>query len=730
MRIEAPHPFPSILNPQSSILVFMRRLLLLPFVSALLTAQSDPNDLSARVEIIRTAYGVPHIRAQDFRGFGYGLAWVQLEDYGPMVAHGLLRERGQLGRVFGHDSIESDFLARASLPAVRGRYHELDEPTREVYEGFAAGVNRYVALHRSEFVPGFPADFTGYDVLLRDAGAPSFGVARAFVSRLQRSAGRAANSSPGEASGEPSPNEGSNEWALAPSRTASGHAILLRNPHLAWDAGYYEAHATVAGRLDFYGDFRIGGPFTVVGGFNRALGWATTNNSSPQDAIYALEVAPGLTDQVLLDGGPIPLTREEISVEYKNGAGYSSETREFWRSPLGPVIHRAGGKVYILRSASDGEIRGGEQFLRMMRAGSLAEWRAAMRMQARATSNFTYADAAGNIFYVWNATLPDFPHPPGGDSLAITVASTSQVWTRLVPWDSLPQLLNPKGGYLHNENDPPHFTNLSQPLDPGRLPANVPPPNLSLRSQLALTLLTGAKKRLRLEDVVRLKHSYRMLLADRVKPDLVAALDSAGADSVLTAAAAVLRRWDNTAAPESRGGVLFEAWWRRYAAGGRDVPRYAVPWSQDDPLGTPRGLADRARAVDALRAAAEDVRRRYGSLDVTWGEIHRVRLAGKDLPVGGCGGDLGCFRVLQFQNQPDGKLAASGGDGWILAVEFGKVPTALSVLAYGESPRLGSPYNGDQAELFAKGELKRVAFTAADVDAQAIKRYRPGAAQP
>jgi acyl-homoserine-lactone acylase len=73
--------------------------------------------------------------------------------------------------------------------------------------------------------------------------------------------------------------DGSNAWAFAPGRTKSGKAILVRNPHLAWTAGYYEAHVTVPGVLDFYGDFRVGGPFIVVGGFNRYLGWSTTNNS-------------------------------------------------------------------------------------------------------------------------------------------------------------------------------------------------------------------------------------------------------------------------------------------------------------------------------------------------------------------------------------------------------------------------------------------------------------------
>jgi acyl-homoserine-lactone acylase len=698
-------------------------------IAAPLAAQSDPNDLSSRVEIIRTAYGVPHIRATDLRGFGYGLAWVQLEDYGAKVALGILRGKGELGRVFGRDSIESDFGARILRARARDRYPELDQPTRDVYEGFAAGINRYIALHPEAFPATLAPEFSGYDIATRDLEGPNSALARRFLARTQGSGARPPAAPPGEAGGgepEPNPNEGSNAWALAPSRTAAKRAILLRNPHLDWDAGYYEAHATVPGVLDFYGDFRIGGPFTVIGGFNRDLGWATTNNSAPQDAIYALDVVPGTLDQVLLDGAAVPLVRQTVTVEYRNGPGYSAESREVWRTPLGPVLYRGGGKVYVLRSASDGEFRGGEQFLRMMRAHSLAEWKAAMRMQARSSSNFTYADRAGNIFYVWNITLPEYPHPAADSGVPVSVARTGEAWTRYVPWDSLPQLLNPRGGYLHNENDPPHFTNLLQPLDSARLPLNVPGPTLSLRSQMALQLITTAKQRLTLEDVVRLKHSYHMLLADRVKPDLLAAARAAH-DSALAAAIELLSRWDNSASPDARGAVLFETWWRRYIQGPRDQPRYAVAWSKETPTATPRGLADSARAVTALRTAITEVRRRYGRLEVPWGEVHRVRIAGKDLPVGGCGGDLGCFRVLQFAEQPDGKLAVRGGDGWILAVEFGDQPRALSVLGYSESQLEGSPWRGDQAELFAKGELKRVAFLARDVDAQAVRRYRPGA---
>ena len=65
-----------------------------------------------------------------------------------------------------------------------------------------------------------------------------------------------------------------------------------------------------------------------------------------------------------------------------------------------------------------------------------------------------------------------------------------------------------------------------------------------------------------------------------------------------------------------------------------------------------------------------------------------------------------------------------------LFFEFGDVPRAYSVLAYGESAREDSPHHSDQAEMFARGELKRVAFSERDIEAQTIRRYRPGAIVP
>ena len=693
-------------------------------------AAQAPAPYADRVEIRRTAYGVPHILASDIAALGYGMAWVQLEDFGFRVVANLIRGRGELGRYFGRDSIASDFHFRQTHRFAVERFHLLHQDTRDLYAGWAAAVNRYVATHADAFPTWTPRAFTAHDVAalwVDETIEPAVGT---FLRRL------AARRTGDE--GEQR-DVGSNAWAFAPSRTTSGRAILMRNPHLNWGPGwdnrYYEMHITVPGAIDFYGDFRIGFPLYFNGGFNAYLGWATTNNDAQLEEFYALALDSARPDHYRFDGGSVPIERVPVTVEWKSGDSLATETRVFERTPLGPVVARDARRIVVVRSAEWGETRKTEQFLRMMQARNLAEWQAAVRMRAHVEQNLTYADRDGNIFYVWNATIPRLPLPSGGDTLAVPAATSADVWTELWPFDSLPQLLNPRGGYVHNENDPYHFTNLNAVMDSTRWPDYFPRPALGLRSQLALRLVTSRRK-VSLEDVVRLKHDYTMLLADRVRSDLVAAVRATNPQGEVAEALAQIERWDGTTAPDSRGGTLFESWWRRYlaadTAGGRSASgqrwarAFRQPWTPADPVATPRGLADPARAAAAFTAAVDDLKRSLGRWDVAWGEVHRFRLGDVDLPLGGCGGEFGCFRVIGFGRGDDGMWVGVRGDEWVLAVEFGADgPRAYSVLAYGQSDDDASGHHTDQAAMFARGELKRVAFTEREIASQLVRRYRP-----
>ena len=167
-------------------LCFFVPALALAVLSASGAAQSTTPELWRQVEIVRTAHGVPHIRAENLRAAGYALAWLQLEDYGPRTAMQILREAGRMGLVFGRDSMEQDFAAQRARTRAIESYPRLEPNTRDIYDGFALGLDRYIALHPGEYPATMPTDFTGYDVLAGDMGKPTYAMVRRFLSKLDQ----------------------------------------------------------------------------------------------------------------------------------------------------------------------------------------------------------------------------------------------------------------------------------------------------------------------------------------------------------------------------------------------------------------------------------------------------------------------------------------------------------------------------------------------------------------
>jgi acyl-homoserine-lactone acylase len=706
----------------------MTALTLIAVLAVQLPAQDPEAALSERVEIVRTEYGVPHILADDFEAMGFALGWVQSEDYGDQVAVGMVKARGTYARYVGPDSIGGDFTAREGHAIAVATFHQLSADTRDVYRGFAEGVNEYIRRHPEQFPDWLEPDFTGIDAHANDVQTWSRSDAAAFVRSQRRRSAETVPSSwqtalDREAGFDPG-RDGSNAWALDGSRTSSGKAILLRNPHLAWDAGYYEAHVRVAGVLDFYGDFRIGGAFGIIGGFNEHLGWATTNNSPRYSQVYALARHPELSTVPMLGGDPVPVEERSISADWVDATGRRGVETEVTRwTPYGPIIHETEDRFFILKDPRHGEFRRGEQFLRMMETTSLDAWLTVMRTRAHPSSNFTYADAAGNIALYYNARIPSLPHAVTGDTAALAV-EPGDIWSELVPWESLPLYVNPPGGYVQQANDTPDYINLNVHLDRDTVAPNLPEPRLRLRSQLSLDLVHNAPV-MTLEEVLALKHSPRMLAAERMLDELLAALTASDDRADLEEARAILAAWDRTAAAESRGGVLFARWLETYEEVADNLV-FREDWTAERPLDTPVGVGAPGKAVAALRFTVEDMRAAGVPLDAAWGDVYRVIRGEVDEPVSGCDGTLGCFRTLSFSETEDGRLAANRGDAWILAVEFGDRPRGYSVLAYGQSRIEDSPHFDDQAAMFARQEYKSIAWDDAEIAARAIRRYRPG----
>jgi acyl-homoserine-lactone acylase len=168
--------------------------------------------------------------------------------------------------------------------------------------------------------------------------------------------------------------------------------------------------------------------------------------------------------------------------------------------------------------------------------------------------------------------------------------------------------------------------------------------------------------------------------------------------------------------------VLFVQWWTDYGRRMGAKSRFAQPWSAQRPLSTPDGLADTAAALAALSSAAQTVTKSYGALDVPWGSVYRLREDTLDLPGNGASGEYGVFSVVNYQPSGGNRYRAVGGDSYEAVIEFSSPVRAMSLVAYGNASRAGSPHRTDQLPLFARKEFKPVWRTRAEVEAHLERR--------
>jgi acyl-homoserine-lactone acylase len=690
-----------------------------------------PDALGQDAVIRRDRFGIPHILARTDEAAAFAFGYAQAEDHGLVIARRLISARGEEAKYFGESGIENDFaMARLdNLTESRRGLERVSPVFRRMLAAYAAGLNAHLRQRRSLSPAAIP-EFDAADIMANlRAPAVAFAAGEAIVRGLRDKY----ESWPPDVATITDDPPGSNALALSGSRTVSRKPLLLGNPHLDWASLYWEAHVTVPGRMNFYGSTLVGLP-VLRAGFNDRLAFVQTNNTPDLDDIYRLPVDPAAPDHYRFDNRQYPLTAREISIDVRlPGGSMERQTRTYWYSHLGPIVYRDDAAAFALRSMRLEAWQYFEGFHHAAQANSLDEFLDVMRRRYIPTSNFTYADADGNILYLWNARLPR--RLDDGSSYELDLPGLHKyLWRGLHDFDDLPRLLNPRSGYVQNANSPPRFASLDDPIDMRRYPSYVERGALGLRPQLALRMVQE-RTLFAAEDIVRLKFDTRVLLAARVKPALMDALT--GAARLTPEAQAgfeALEAWDDRASAGSRGAALFFRFWDTYSRATRQP--FATPWNENQPIDTPAGLSDSAAAIRHLEDAVRWMRETHGTERAAWGEVNRYRIGDVDLPGEGCSGVYGCFRVQRFDAPTPGvsvagNLHESGpvgfGDAWVLVVDFSTpVPTAWSLLAYGQTSDLSSVHSRDQIELLAARKLRPVFFTEADIRANLEREYRPG----
>jgi len=667
-----------------------------------------------RAEILWDTWGVPHIFSKDVRGLFYGFGWAQMQAHGDLILRLYGQARGRAAEYWGKALLASDeaVWTRGIPPRARDWYAAQSPAFRSCLDAFAEGMNAYAKEHpdalSAEVRTVLPVD--GVDILAHVQRVVHF----RFVARVS-----AANDWKGG---------GSNAWAIGPRRSATGKALLLANPHQPWrdETLFFEAQLTAPG-YECYGATLVGFPVLTIA-FNDDLGWTHTNNTHDGADDYELNLADG---GYLFDGKVRPFEAKDYVLKVKQDNGDMAEQKlSVLSSVHGPVVKKKGGKALALRVV--GLDRPGllEQWWAMGASRSFREFEAALRRMQIPMFTIMYADRKGRIMHLFNGLVPvrdkgtDFWKALGvlpGDSPAT-------LWTRYHRYEDLPRVVDPPSGWLQNANDPPWTTTIPAALDPAKFPAYMAPaPYMEIRPQHSARLLME-NDHMTLDRMVELKHSTRMELADRVLGDLIPAAKASG-DDLAREAAAILEAWDRKADRESRGMVLFSLWAQSLgnALTAAPVPgqssAFARPWQPEAPLSTPNGLADPAGAVKALVKVAGQMKTLFGSVDVPYGDIARLRRGSFDFPANGGPGSLGLFRAIEFSFvSREKKFIAGGGDSFVLAVEFSRPARAKSVLSYGNSSQPGSPHLGDQLALVSRKEMRPVWRTRREIEAHLESR--------
>lgn len=382
------------------------------------------------VELTRTTYGVPHLKANDFGSLGYGYGYAFAEDNLCVMQEDLVTIRGERSRYFGgngtytivpngntSNNIDSDFFWKmvASEAAIAPIRAKTQPDFKKVTRGFVDGYNRYIRElktdgHRGRHVAcrdsGWLFEITEDDMYRRYFRLAVIASSSVFVSEIANAApatGAAAKSAgtpertQAALKQDPGPFRyftelrgkrfGSNMYALGKDAVAPGQqSMVFGNPHFPWTGPerLYLAHFTLPGKMDIMGVGLHGVPAALIG-FNDHFAWSHTVSTAYRFTFFELTLNPSNPYQYLYDGAyrdieQVPLT---IDVRQTNGT-LVQQSRTLYRSHYGPmlvlevngapVLGWNSSKAYALRDANAENDRLINQFASWNTATSLDEF--------------------------------------------------------------------------------------------------------------------------------------------------------------------------------------------------------------------------------------------------------------------------------------------------------------------------------------------------------------------
>ncbi len=631
--------------------------------------------LGARVEILRDAFGIPHIFAASLEDAQFALGFVHAQDRLWQMEMNRRIGSGRLAELLGPRALEADrFLRTLGVRrAAEANLERYDEETTRLLEAYAGGVNAFIDsgpvlppefwLLRASPEPWTSADtvvwtkMMAWDLggnwrneLLRLRMAKSLSLARIeeffapypgdaavklpeLAAKWGRTPFSVASQSAQENGVRPHLSEGgaSNSWVVSGDRTASGKPLLANDPHLGLSAPslWYFAHLHAPG-LEVIGASLPGVPGILLGR-NERIAWGFTNTGPDVQDLYLEKDGAKFTiieDVIKVRGAPDEKLRIRVS---RHGPVISDVSRTAQEAtPPGHALAMA----WTALAEDDLTVQAGA---RLQRAGNWTQFLAALRDFHAPQQNITYADVEGNIGFVAAGKVPVRKPENALAGLAPAPGWDRRYdWAGFIPFEELPRRYNPGSGAIVTANH-----KITPPGYPHHITSEWQPPYRARRIEELLAAVrshgTPSFARMQLDTV--------SLAARELLPQLIS---TRPASQEGKAALDLLAAWDGTMAAERPEPLILVAWWRELARAmfADELGEAFRPAWATRALFMGNVLADRdgqARWCDnvrtaqkescadilqiSLEAALADLRSRYGEpRDWKWGEAHEARL--------------------------------------------------------------------------------------------------------
>ncbi len=746
-------------------LLLKRSLLRLQLLAVLLLAihahaqktEADRWALHAQsTNILRDDWGIAHVHGKTDADAVFGMIYAQCEDDFNRVETNYLVSLGRLSEAEGEARLWQDLRQRLFVdPAdLQTQYAASPDWLKALMEAWAAGLNFYLARH-SEVKPRVIKHFEPWMALSFTEGSIGGDIERISLAALQQHYDKANQGGSEETASLPDSRPpvrgdellsadrgredadlhgGSNGFAIAPANTRDHHALLLINPHTSF---FFRSELQVSSNegLNAYGAVTWGQIF-VYQGFNDRAGWMHT--SSGVDAVDEyLETVAAKDGGYTYKFGPEErrFGSKQITLRYKTPAGMRERTFTTCFNHRGPVVREDGDHWVTVRLMNTPVAALEQSFLRT-KARTYSEYRKTMELYANASNNTLFADADGEIAYWHGNFIPrrdprfDFTRPVDGSDPATD-------WKGLMTIDEIPQLVNPKSGYVENVNNWPWSGAGQSSLRRTDFPAYVEQGTETSRGLHAVRVLEG-RHDFTLDSLMTAAYDSYLPWFARTVPALVKAWDDlpqgAPQKAQLQDQVAALRAWDCRWAAESVPTSLAVYWGEAVGvpvAG--EARQQGMLW--EDYVVT---HVSPAAMLAGLEKASARLTADFGSWQTPWGRINRFQRVNDDIapsfsdsapsiPVAFTSSQWGSLASFASKSYPGTRRRyGSVGNSFVAVVEFGPRVRARAVTAGGESGHPESKHFNDEAARYAAGNLREVYFYPEQWRGHTERTYHPG----